>query len=64
MDCSMPVSSILHYLMTTELCNHPFPPRSTFLEEFLLPSELLGFGRANMEKCLEAKKSRVRREVK
>ena len=59
----MPGSSLLHYLMTIELCKHPFPPHSTFLKEILLPSELLGFGKAHMEKCLETNLG-VRREVK
>ena len=59
----MPGSSVLHDLMTIELCNHPFPPHSTFLEEILLPSELSGFGRAHEEKCLETN-LRARRAVK
>ena len=36
--------------------NHPISPPSTFLEEFLLPAELLGFGVVEVEKCLETKK--------
>lgn len=37
--------------------NHPISPTSTFLEEFLLPAELLGFGVVEVGKCLETKKS-------
>lgn len=37
LDCSMPGSSLLHYLMTIELCKHPFPPHSTFFERDLAP---------------------------
>lgn len=37
--------------------NHPIPHPPTFLEEFLLPDELLGFRVVEVEKCLETKKS-------